>query len=158
MKRLEELERMGEESRPQFLHRAWGFDLDRFFAQVNRIRAALPDEIQAANRVAHEREQILASAEVERQRLLEEAREQAALLVSNDEVVRRATEQAEEIIQRATTEAAEIRRSAEGYATRVLANLEEYVTRILGAVRTARERLSTGPEEPEEDRRRAEEG
>jgi cell division septum initiation protein DivIVA len=149
---------MGEESHPQFLHRAWGFDLDRFFAQVNRIRAALPDEIQAANRVAHEREQILASAEAERQRLLEEAREQAALLVSNDEVVRRATEQAEEIIQRATTEAAEIRRSAEGYATRVLANLEEYVTRILGAVRTARERLSTGPEEPEEDRHQAGEG
>jgi len=137
---------MGEESRPQFLHRAWGFDLDRFFAQVNRIRATLPEEIKAAGRVAQEREQILESAEAERERLLEEAREQAALLVSNDEIVRRATEQAEEIIQRATTEAADIRRSAEEYATRVLANLEEYVTRILGAVRTARERLGTSPE------------
>ena len=149
------MERMGEESRPQFLHRAWGFDLDRFFAQVNRIRAALPEEIKAANRVSQERAQILESAEAERQRLLEEAREQAALLVSNDEIVRRATEQAEEIIQRATTEAGEIRRGAEGYATRVLANLEEYVTRILGAVRTARERLSVGPEEPGDEQSEA---
>jgi cell division septum initiation protein DivIVA len=145
---------MGEESRPQFLHRAWGFDLDRFFAQVNRIRAALPEEIKAANRLAQEREQILESAEAERQRLLEDAREQAALLVSNDEVVSRATEQAEEIIQRATTEAAEIRRGAETYATRVLANLEEYVTRILGAVRSSRERLSAGPEEPASEERK----
>ena len=144
---------MGEEHHPQFLHRAWGFDLDRFFAQVNRIRAALPEEIKAASRVAQERHQVLESAEGERQRLLEEAREQAALLVSNDEVVRRATEQAEEIIQRATTEAAEIRRSAEQYATRVLANLEEYVTRILGAVRAARERLGAAPEEGTEERR-----
>jgi cell division septum initiation protein DivIVA len=129
------------------MHRAWGFDLDRFFAQVNRIRAALPEEIKAAGRMVQEREQILESAEAERQRLLEEAREQAALLVSNDEIVRRATEQAQEIIQRATAEAGEIRRSAEGYATRVLANLEEYVTRVLGAVRTARERLNA-PEPP----------
>lgn len=151
LKRLEELERMGEESRPQFLHRAWGFDLDRFFAQVNRIRAALPEEIKAASRVAAEREQVLESAESERRRLLEEAQEQAALLVSNDEIVRRATEQAEEIIQRASNEAAEIRRGAEGYATRVLANLEEYVTRVLRAVRTARERLSAEPEESRPD-------
>jgi vacuolar-type H+-ATPase subunit H len=147
LKRLEELERMGEEARPQFLHRAWGFDLDRFFAQVNRIRAALPEEIKAAARVTQERQQILESAEAERQRLLEEAREQAALLVANDEIVRRATQQAEEIIQRATSEGGEIRRSAEGYATRVLTNLEEYVTRVLGAVRSARERLGAGPGE-----------
>ena len=138
---------MGEEAKPQFLHRAWGFDLDRFFAQVNRIRAALPEEIKQAARVTQERAQILEAAEAERQRLLEEAREQAALLVANDEIVRRATQQAAEVIQRATTEAGEVRRSAEGYATRVLANLEEYVTRILGAVRSARERLGTGAEE-----------
>ncbi len=147
---------MGEEVRPQFLHRAWGFDLDRFFAQVNRIRAALPEEIKAAARVTQEREQILESAEAERQRLLEEAREQAALLVSNDEIVRRATQQAQEVIQRATSEATEIRQGAEGYATRVLTNLDEYVTRILGAVRSAKERLGT-PEAEGETRSRAEE-
>jgi hypothetical protein len=142
---------MGEEHRPQFLHRAWGLDLDRFFAQVNRIRAALPEEIKAANRVAQERQQILDGAEAERQRLLEEAREQAALLVSNDEVIRRAAEQAEEIMQRASVEAAEMRRGAEEYATRVMANLEEYATRILGAVRTAREGLAAGPNQNGEE-------
>lgn len=151
LKRLEELERMGEEHRPQVLHRAWGFDLDRFFTQVNRIRSALPEEIKTATRVVQERQRILESAEAERERLLEEAREQAALLVSNDEVVRRATERAEEIIQRATAESNEIRRSAEEYATRALANLEEYVTRVLSAVRSARERLSAQPEEAPEE-------
>jgi len=148
LKRLEELERMGEEHRPRLLHRAWGFDLDRFFTQVNRIRSALPEEIKAANRVIQDRQRILESAEAERDRLLQEAREQAALLVANDEIVRRATERAEEVIQRATAEAAEIRRSTEEYAKRALANLEEYVTRVLGAVRTARERLSVTPEQP----------
>lgn len=140
---------MGEEHRPQFLHRAWGFDLDKFFTHVNRIRSALPEDIKAASRLSQDRQRILESAEAERERLLGEAREQAALLVSNDEIVRRASEQAEEIIQRATTEASEIRRSAEEYATRALANLEEYVTRVLSAVRTARQRLSAPPEEPE---------
>jgi regulator of protease activity HflC (stomatin/prohibitin superfamily) len=146
---LEELERIGEEHRPQFLHRAWGFDLDKFFTQVNRIRSALPEDIKAASRVAQERQQILETAEAERERLLAEAREQAALLVSNDEIVRRATEQAEEVIQRATAEAAEIRHSAEEYATRALANLEEYVTRVLTAVRSARQRLGQAPTEQE---------
>lgn len=146
---MEELERIGEEHRPQFLHRAWGFDLDKFFTQVNRIRSALPEDIKAASRVAQERQQILETAEAERERLLAEAREQAALLVSNDEIVRRATEQAEEVIQRATAEAAEIRHSAEEYATRALANLEEYVTRVLTAVRSARQRLGQAPTEQE---------
>ncbi len=152
LKQLEELERMGEEHRPQLMHRAWGFDLDRFFTQLNRVRSALPEEIKTATRVAQERQQILETAEAERDRLLEEAREQAALLVSNDEVVRRATEQAEEIIQRATSEGVEIRRSAEEYATRALANLEEYVTRVLSAVRAGRERLSTESGEANEER------
>ena len=145
---------MGEEHRPQLLHRAWGFDLDRFFTQVNRIRSALPEEIKSASRVLQERQHILEAAEAERDRLLQEAREQAALLVANDEIVRRATERAEEIIQRATTEAAEIRRSAEEYSKRALANLEEYVTRVLSAVRSARERLSAAPEPPPEEKQR----
>jgi hypothetical protein len=87
---------MGEEHRPQLLHRAWGFDLDRFFTQVNRIRSALPEEIKSASRVLQERQRILEAAEAERDRLLQEAREQAALLVANDEIVRRATERSEE--------------------------------------------------------------
>ena len=128
---------MGEESRPQFMRRAWGFDLDRFFTQVNRIRSALPEEVKTAHRILQDREQILEGAEAERDRLLEEAREQAALLVANDEIVRRATEQAEEMIQRATAEAAEVKRGVDEYATRALENLEEHVTRVLTAVRTA---------------------
>jgi hypothetical protein len=139
---------MGEEHRPRIMHRAWGFDLDRFFTQVNRIRSALPEEVKTANRILQDRERILESAEAERDRLLEEAREQAALLVANDEIVRRAAEQAEDILQRATAEAAEVKRSAEEYATRALANLEEYVTRVLTAVRTARERLRAAPDQP----------
>jgi hypothetical protein len=139
---------MGEQHRPQAFHRAWGFDLERFFAQVNLIRSTLPDEVRTANRIMQERERILESAAAERQRL-EEAREQAALLVANDEIVRRATARAEEITQRANAQAADVRRGAEEYAVRALANLEEYVTRVLSAVRSARERLSAPPvEEP----------
>ncbi len=82
---------------------------------------------------------------------MQEAREQAALLVANDEIVRRATEQAEEVRQRAAAEAAEMKRGAEEYATRTLANLEEYVTRVVTAVRTGRERLTAGPGTTTED-------
>jgi len=142
---------MGEQHRPQFMHRAWGLDLDQFFTQVNRIRSALPEEIKSAGRVLQDRQRILESAESERERLLQEAREQAALLVSNDEIVRRATERAEEIIQRATAEATELRRSAEEYSKHALANLEEYVTRVLSAVRSGRERLGAAPEEPSQE-------
>jgi vacuolar-type H+-ATPase subunit H len=150
LKRLEELERMTEEHRPQFLHRAWGLDLDRFFTQINRIRSALPEEVKGAARVLQERDRMVEGAEAERDRLLQEAREQAALLVANDEIVRRATERADEIIRRASAEAAEIRRSADDYSKRSLANLEEYVTRVLSAVRSARERLGPMQEESPE--------
>jgi hypothetical protein len=138
---------MGEQHRPRFLHRAWGFDLERLFAQVNRIRAALPEEIRGATRLLEERKRILESAEAERDRLLEEAREHVARLVASDEVVRRASERSEQTLQQATQEAAALQRGAEEYALRALANLEEYVTRVLTAVRTARERLGVPPEE-----------
>ena len=68
---------MGEGHRPQFLHRAWGLDLDRFFTQVNRIRSALPEEIKTAARVVQERQRILESAEAERERLSAEPAEEA---------------------------------------------------------------------------------
>jgi len=74
--------------------------------------------------VAQEREQILESAEAERQRLLER-QESRRRCWSRMTRLSAGPPGSEQIIQRATTEAAEIRRSAEAYATRVLANLEE---------------------------------
>jgi hypothetical protein len=143
---------MGETSRPQFFGRVWGFDLKAFFAHVTQLRAALPDEIKAANRIIEERDRILKAAESVRDRLLEEAREQVALLVSNDAIARGAAERAEAIMQRANQEALEVRRGAEEYAMRALANLEEYVLRVMTAVRSARERLSTPPAEETAER------
>jgi vacuolar-type H+-ATPase subunit H len=142
---------MGEQSRPQFMRRAWAFDLEKFYIQVGRIRAALPEEVKNANRVLEDRDRVIEGAKAERERLLEDAREQAALLVSHDEIVRRASEQADEMLRRATAEAGEMRRSAEEYATRALANLEEYVMRVLTAVRTARGQLSAGSDTPTRD-------
>lgn len=84
---------------------------------------------------------MLEEAEREANRILEEARDRADAMASEQEVVRRANEQAASIMDSARQNEREIRLGAEDYADEMLANLEVNLGKLLTAVQRGRDRL-----------------
>lgn len=84
---------------------------------------------------------MLEEAEKEANRILEEARERAQALASDQEIVKLAEQQAAEILDDARNREREIRLGAEDYADEMLANLEVNLGKLLTAVQRGRDRL-----------------
>ena len=92
---------------------------------------------------------MLAEAKREAERILKEARDEQARLISQEEIVKQAERQAEDIVEEARTREREIRLGAEDYADDILNTLEVNLTKIVAAVQRGRGRLQ-GKDEPAE--------
>src|SRR3954447_7167830 len=92
--------------------------------------------------------EMLAEAKREAERIIKEARDEQARLISSEEVVRQAERQAEEIVEEARAREREIRLGAEDYADEILNTLEVNLQKFTAAVQRGRDRLA-GREEAE---------
>ncbi|MDQ6670984.1 MAG: hypothetical protein M3069_09575 [Chloroflexota bacterium] len=101
---------------------------------VDQIRVSIPDELTAARRVTQERDQIMADAQAEMERILREADVQAANRVAEHSLVRTAQLRAADIEDGALHRAAEVRREADAYAHRVLQKLREQIAQVAQTV------------------------
>lgn len=114
-------------------------DLTRMLEEV---RAALPEELQAAQKVLKQRDELLSDATANAERLLTAAEEERQRLVSEEEVLRQARTQAGEAIQAAREKSEQMRGDVNAYVDAKLAHLEVSVNNILDTVRQGRARLS----------------
>jgi hypothetical protein len=124
-------------------------DKEQLHDLLDQMRATIPDEINQARWISKERQEMLAAAEREAERILGEAHERQTQLVVQHDLTREAELATEEIIDDARAEEREIRLGAETYADEILATLEVNLSRFIAAVQRGRERLQ-GPEEPAE--------
>jgi vacuolar-type H+-ATPase subunit H len=121
---------------------------------LDEMRATIPEEIKEARWIVKEREEMLAAAEREAERILAEARERQTQLVVEHHLTGEAELAAEDIIDNARAEGREIRLGAEDYADEILSTFEINLSKFIAAVQRGRERLQ-GPDEPadtEQDR------
>ena len=116
-------------------------DPDKVFEIVDEIRAQFPDELKQARWIVKERQEMLEEAEKEANRILEEARDRAQAIASEQEVVKLSEQQAAAILDDARAKEREIRLGAEDYADEMLANLEVNLGKLLTAVQRGRDRL-----------------
>ena len=116
-------------------------DDNAIYEIIDEIRAQFPDELKQARWIVKERQEMLEEAEKEANRILEEARDRAQSLASEQEVVRLAESQAADILDKARQQEREIRLGAEDYADEMLANLEVNLGKLLTAVQRGRDRL-----------------
>ncbi|MDO9557016.1 MAG: ATPase [Coriobacteriia bacterium] len=116
-------------------------DPEKIYEIVDEIRAQFPDELKQARWIVKERQEMLEEAEKEANRILEESRDRAQALASDQEIVKLAEQQAAEILDSARTREREIRLGAEDYADEMLANLEVNLGKLLTAVQRGRDRL-----------------
>ena len=116
-------------------------DIDKVYEIIDEVRANFPDELKQARWIVKERQEMLEEAEKEANRILEEARDRADSMAAEQEIVRRAAEQAAGILDDARQQEREIRLGAEDYADEMLANLEVNLGKLLTAVQRGRDRL-----------------
>src|ERR671930_605616 len=96
------------------------------------------------------RQEMLAEAKREAERVVKEARDQQARLISDEEVYKQAERAAEETTEDARETERQIRLGAEDYADEILSTLEVNLEKFLAAVRRGRDRLAGREEEPAE--------
>jgi cell division septum initiation protein DivIVA len=116
-------------------------DVEKVYEIIDEVRANFPDELKQARWIVKERQEMLVEAEKEANRILEEARDRAEAMAADQEIVRRAAEQAAGILDDARAQEREIRLGAEDYADEMLANLEVNLGKLLTAVQRGRDRL-----------------
>jgi hypothetical protein len=110
-------------------------------AILEEFRAAMPEEVKQARWLLKEREDVLAQAGADAEKLLDEAREQKRTMVSKTEVVQAAAREADRIVDDAKEHARQIRLEAEDYVDAKLANFEIVLAKTLKAVERGREKL-----------------
>ncbi|MCE5237118.1 hypothetical protein LLH23_01325 [bacterium] len=147
-----ELEAMGEEGE----HRWYRFmlfgktvlDAEEFYDLLTQLKRSLPQEVTTAAQITAERDQIIEEAHRERQKIIDSAREQAQLLVSNDSLVLEAQNRAKEIIKQAQVEGDAVRAEAEQWARGIVERLESYISRIAATVDKTKKAMVSAPPAP----------
>jgi cell division septum initiation protein DivIVA len=120
-------------------------DREEIYELLDQMRSTIPEEVKQARWIVKERQEMLAEAKREADRIVGEAQERAALEASEQEVVKRAEREAAQIVEDARIREREVRLGAEDYADEVLGNLEINLDKFIGAVRRGRERLQGRP-------------
>ena len=78
-------------------------DKEEIYDILDQMRATIPEEIKQARWIVKERQEMLAEAKREAERIMHEARERQDRLVGEEEVTKQAERAAEDIIEDART-------------------------------------------------------
>lgn len=109
---------------------------------LDAIRLDLPSELADAREVLAARDAIIGDGRLAAEQLIVHAREEAARLVEETEIVVMANERANSLMAEANDEATAIKAEAESYVDGRLATLEVILTKTMDAVARGRSRLA----------------
>lgn len=108
---------------------------------VDRIYAALPDEIKHAQKVLEQSDKLLENVEGQSQRIIAEAKEQADMMTQESAVYQEAVARAEALVAQAEEASVQLRRDSIRYCDDVLGQLEVTLEKMLTNIRRNREDL-----------------
>ena len=153
---LDSIENLVVESRRMPLMNKSLMDETDLIHLVDELRRELPLELQKAERVMQERQEILDRANDEAAALIEKAKKYAAELVDKNEIVMQAEEKAKaimqqtkeqerEIMEKTMANAKQLRDDADQYANQVFDHLIGNLSNALQVVQQAKDDLNHGP-------------
>ena len=102
---------------------------------IDQLRVSVPDEVRQARRITEEAGRIAERARDEGDAIVARAQEQAAKMLEERELVRAAQQRAGELLERAQAEGREVRRGADEYAAGVLIRLEGECIKALTSIK-----------------------
>lgn len=140
---IEELSILLEDSKPVFgKSNLRQVDISAAFEIMDEIRDTFPNEFAQSRQIVRERQTLLDDAEAEANRTIEDARNQALTIASQQEVVRISQQQADQIMADARDIERQTRAGAEDYADEVFGHVEQSLDTLLSNVRRCRDRLN----------------
>ncbi len=116
-------------------------DRESILDLVQEIRLKLPDDLKMAKRITEEKQRVLTEAQQEAENILKNAESRIAALVDENEITKKAYEQAEVIISNAKKNAREIRLGTREYADGILNKVEEILEDTLDVIKVNRQEL-----------------
>lgn len=138
---LERIEDIIEEASKFPLSNKVMIDKDEILEVINEIRLKLPDEINRASWVAKERQRILNEAQQEADELIEKVKEQQKYLIEDNEITKQAQKFANQLIEEAEIKANDMKIGAYNYSDEILSKLQEKIKEINGIIEKNREVL-----------------
>ena len=120
------------------------------FEIMDKIRVALPDEIQDAKWVLNERQRIINEAQAEAQKIVERGKAYAEKLAEENEVAKKAQAYAEDIVRQAQAFAREVKTGAAQYADELFQHVDMRLQETLQSLRRNREDLKSLAKESKE--------
>jgi cell division septum initiation protein DivIVA len=101
---------------------------------IDQMRVAIPQEIAQAKRLMQDKEQILAQARLEAERIVDQGREQANFIMQDRGLLKAAEEKSQAIMEEARAKARETQAGADEYALDTLTTLEGELGKIMAQV------------------------
>lgn len=132
---IDRLEDLIDEGRHIPMGKYTVIDEERALSLIDQMRIAIPEQVEAANRVVMQRDKILAQANEEAQRLVDHAQQKHAELLDKDSITVAARHQSEHILAQAHLDGDKVRAEADAYVVEVLRDLESHLLRTLTVVR-----------------------
>lgn len=129
--RLQQLEELVQEAKSMPLSSSVLVNKDEVLEMLQQMQEDLPDEIKQARWIVKDREELLAKARAEGDKLIEQAREDQLRMARKEEVVARANQEAERILSEADQKAKTMVDEAEDYVDAKLAQFEIALRKIL---------------------------
>lgn len=108
---------------------------------IDKIYAALPEELKQAQKVLEHSDKLLETVEGQSKRIISEAREQAIAMTQETEIYREATARAEAMLCQAEEASVQLRHESVRYCDDVLRQLADNTERLLLSVQKNREDL-----------------
>ena len=129
--RLNQLDELVRDAKAMPLSSSVLVNRDEVLDLLAEMQEALPDEIKQARWIVKDREELLAKAAADGEKIVGAAREEQLRMARQEEIVARANEEAERMLADAEEQARAMRREAEEYVDAKLAQFEIALRRIL---------------------------
>ena len=132
---VDRLEELFNQSKPIWFTHSVIVDEDKFLDIIDQMRITVPEEVKKAKQLYAQKDRVLAQAQEEANRTVEQARQKATELVDKEALVMDAQRRVEQIIDQAQLTAEEIRQGADQYSEDTLSGLITEMDRILNQAR-----------------------
>jgi ElaB/YqjD/DUF883 family membrane-anchored ribosome-binding protein len=132
---VDRLEDLIDEGRHMPFSKYTMIDEERALEIIDQMRISVPEEIEKASRILEQRERVMAQANEEAARVVQQARSRSEALLDQEVSVQAAQNRAANIIEQARQEAEAIVADADTYILGELSRLEQHLLKTLTVVR-----------------------
>lgn len=152
--RLQQLQTLVEEAKSMPLSSSVLINRDEVLDMLREMQEDLPEEIKQARWIVKDREELLAKARADGEKIVAQAHEEQLRLARKEEIAKRAEDEADRIFAEAEDKARTMREEAEDYVDAKLAQFEIALRRILEESQATRRALAKTLDQVEVGRER----